>query len=52
MSGDSNFLETYQQRITEIQDVSDVIAVANLQLSKLLQKFGWSRQSFQETVSV
>lgn len=43
-------LETYQQRISEVQDVSDVVAVANLQLNKLLQRFGWSKQSLHSEV--
>ena len=43
-------LETYQQRISEVQDVSDVVAVSNLQLNKLLQRFGWSKQSLHSEV--
>ena len=44
------FMETYQQRIGEIQDISDTVAIANLQLNKLLQKFGWSRQTLLKEV--
>lgn len=42
---DPESLDIYQQRIAEIQDVSDVVAVANLQLNKILQRFGWTKQS-------
>lgn len=45
-NSDVQLMETYQHRIAQIQNVSDVIAVANLQLNKALQKFGWSRQKF------
>ena len=38
-------MEIYHQRMAEIQDVSDVIAVANMQLNKIISKFGWTKQS-------
>lgn len=50
-NSDVQLMETYQHRIAQIQNVSDVIAVANLQLNKALQKFGWSRQKFLKDVS-
>lgn len=42
---DSQLFETYHQRMAEIQDVSDVIAVANMQLNKILTQFNWIKQS-------
>ena len=41
-------LETYHERMRDIQDVSETIAVANHQLNKLLQKFGWSRSHLRD----
>ena len=41
-------LETYHERMKDIQDVSETIAVANHQLNKLLQKFGWSRSHLKD----
>ena len=49
---DPESLDIYQQRIAEIQDVSDVVAVANLQLNKILQRFGWTKQSLHSQVSI
>jgi len=37
--------DAFHTRVLQIQDVSDTIAIANLQLQKLLSTLGWDRES-------
>ncbi|XP_047127543.1 uncharacterized protein LOC101238746 isoform X1 [Hydra vulgaris] len=39
-----NLVETHESRMNEIQDLSDVVAIANLQLNKLMKHLEWSRK--------
>ena len=41
---DCNLVEIQESRMSEIQDLSDVVAIANLQLNKLIQHLDWSRK--------
>ena len=43
-------LEMYHERMRDIQDVSETVAVANHQLNKLLQKFEWSRSHLRDAM--
>ena len=40
---EEEFMEMYHQRMADIQNVSDFIAIANTQLNKVLQRIGWNK---------
>jgi len=42
------FMECYQERISQIQQVSNVIAITNQQLDKVLHRFGWSKHELKK----
>ena len=43
--------DAFHTRVLQIQDVSDTIAIANLQLQKLLSTLGWDRESLTKVSS-
>lgn len=43
-----SFMECYQERISQIQQVSNVIAITNQQLDKVLHRFGWSKHELKK----
>ena len=52
MMNDQAYFETYQQRMSQIQAVHDVVTIAGQQLGKLLDKFDWNKKSLTDKVSL